>query len=94
MDCGATRKGAGVTKDEKRDRFLRLSRPRLRRAVAAMRVLGRCGNRTNYDYTAEEAAEVYAGLNAALVEVREAFSGPKEDERQLKLLAADEEARR
>lgn len=60
-----------------RERFEELAPKRTETALKAVRVLSRCGNRQSYEYTEEEAAQIFDALEAEVKAARECFK-PKE----------------
>lgn len=70
--------------ESKRDRFLRVAEPRVRRALKAIEIIGLIGgsNKYNYDFGSTDVEEIAAALRDA-VDVMEMRLGRKP--RQLKL---------
>ena len=51
-------------REEKRDRFVRLSEARTARAMQSIRIIGNLSNRNNYDFTSEDARKIAKTLHA------------------------------
>lgn len=65
---------AAAIKAENRERFLDVGRSRTIKARAAIRRLINVASKKSYDYTADEAAKIIAGLKEATKEVETAFT--------------------
>jgi hypothetical protein len=57
----------------KRDNFVRLAESRVSRAIDSMRVIGNLSNRSNYEYTEEDARKIIATLQAELNALKAQF---------------------
>ncbi len=70
-------------KETDRDKFVRLANKRVNNAIKAIELIGNLSNRSNYDYTSEDAEKIFATLNRELKVCRERFlkSSPKKDEK-------------
>lgn len=64
-----------LVREEARDRFVRLANRRTLNALKALDNVGRMGNKTVYEYTDAEAAEICDALASKLAAVRGAFQG-------------------
>ena len=67
----------------KRKRFERLAVKRTRRAIAALRILARCGNRAAYDYTPAEAEQLINALKIEVESLEDAFKPPESNQLEL-----------
>ena len=59
---------------ERRERFTKLAPARTKKALVALRNVGRCGNQASYSYTPEEAGKIIGALSDVLAEVQDAFA--------------------
>ena len=64
-----------MTPETKRDKFLRLAENRVNKVLDDLRILGHCGNRSNYDYTDEDVRIIFAKLEKGLRETKGQFLG-------------------
>lgn len=62
-----------LRKEEKRERFLRLAAKRVQKSLKALSQVANLGNRSTYEYTAEEAAKIGSAINEAVERVCDAF---------------------
>lgn len=69
--AGATEKTDGKTN---RERFTSTAVNRVNNVLDALRVLGNCADRANYEYTAEEWAKISAAIDAKLAETKALFT--------------------
>lgn len=60
--------------NSKRNDFIRLSGPRIERAVDALRVLGNCGDRKNYLYTEDQAETIFKQIDEAVAEFKARYA--------------------
>lgn len=60
------------------EKFRRVAAKRTRGVMAELVRLGRCADRTRYEYTAEEAAKVLTAVDASVETLRQKFVGVKE----------------
>lgn len=58
-----------------RDRFLQVAPKRTQRALDAIRLLGRCGNRATYQYEQKEVEKIFRALEDELARARSRFDG-------------------
>lgn len=68
-------------KETDREKFVRLATKRVNNALKAIELIGNLSNRSNYDYTAEDAEKIFVALNKELKVCRERFinAGGKRD---------------
>lgn len=64
-----------------REKFVRLANKRVNTAIKAIDLIGNLSNRSNYDYTQEDAEKIFLALNKELKACRERFisAGGKRD---------------
>lgn len=56
-----------------REKFVRLANKRVNNAIKAIELIGNLSNRSNYDYTQEDAEKILIALNKELKACRERF---------------------
>lgn len=56
-----------------REKFVRLANKRVNSAIKAIELIGNLSNRSNYDYTQEDAEKIFLALNKELKMCRERF---------------------
>ncbi len=56
-----------------REKFVRLANKRVNNAIKAIELIGNLSNRSNYDYTQEDAEKIFLALNKELRTCRERF---------------------
>jgi len=61
----------------RRDKFVRLANKRVNTAIKAIELVSNLANRTNYEYTSEDATMIYKALEKELREMRSRF-GPSD----------------
>ena len=65
------------------DRFRRLATKRTTNVLQALRVLGNCAHRGQYDYTEEEVKKIFAAIEKQLSETKAKFREPSKFEFKL-----------
>lgn len=63
-----------MKKETKKERFDRISSSRAQKITEMIRLLGNCSSKNNYEYTPEEAQEIFSGLEKELAEARSRFA--------------------
>ena len=58
-----TRKVAKEAAGKRRDKFVQLAQSRTVNAIKAIRVIGKLGNKSHYDYTEQDVKKIVAALN-------------------------------
>jgi hypothetical protein len=56
-----------------RDSFVRLANARVNKAIESIRLVGNLSNKSNYEYTDEDAERILDALKIALVDCRKRF---------------------
>lgn len=66
-----------------REKFVRLANKRVNNAIKAIGLIGNLSNRSNYDYTQEDAERIFLALGKELKACRERFfnAGRKREKR-------------
>ena len=67
-------------KESKSELFLRLAKIRTEKVLKAMRILGNCSNRNNYEYTSEQIESMSSALTNALDETMAKFTPSKKEQ--------------
>ena len=57
-----------------REKFVRLANKRVNNAIKAIELIGNLSNRSNYDYTQDDAEKIFLALNRELKACRERFA--------------------
>lgn len=63
------------TPETKRDRFRRLATKRTNEVIKKLDILGHCANKHSYEYTSEQAKEIFLAIERKLNEVKGLFKG-------------------
>ena len=66
-----------VVKESKEVRFSRLAKVRTEKVLRALRILGNCSNRSNYDYTEAQINKIGSELGLALDSTMAKFTKSK-----------------
>ena len=71
-----------MTRDEDREKFVRLAEARVTKALKDIKLIGNLSNRSNYSYTEQDAKKIYQSLRRAIDEMKAKFDskGAEEDE--------------
>jgi hypothetical protein len=72
-----------MEKEVKNARFKRVAERRTRAVLRDLRILGNCGNRGNYSYTAEEVHKIFSEIALKVKETKSKFHFPKDKEFKL-----------
>lgn len=62
-----------MAKNNKREKFVRLAQARVERAIKNLRLIGNLSNRSNYEYSDADIAEIMTVLESELRELRTRF---------------------
>ena len=76
--------------ESKSDRFRRVIEARVNKCSNLLRLIGNCANKNVYEYTPEEAEDVFAYLQEELDRAKERFSRPEGERRRFSLTNAEE----
>ena len=68
------------TVEARRERFLRVALRRTNAALQALRLLGNCGNRSAYDYTAAEVEQIFKAVERELAAAKARFRKPEKEQ--------------
>ena len=67
-------------KESKTELFLRLAQPRVEKVLKALRILGNCSNRSNYEYTPEQIDRMSETIVKALEKTIVKFHDTKKEQ--------------
>ena len=65
------------TNESKSDKFLRVAKPRVQKILKAIRLLGNCSNRSNYEYTEQQITKIFTTVDNALNLTEKRFTKSK-----------------
>lgn len=70
-----------MARDADRTKFVELAEKRVRRSLKDIKLIGNLSNRSNYDYTDEDAKKIYKALKNAIDDMNARFNrkGDEED---------------
>ena len=66
-------------KESKAELFIRLAKPRTQKVLKAMKILGNCSNRNNYEYTESQVDSISNAIQNAVIDLLQKFK-PKDSE--------------
>ena len=66
--------------ESKEVRFKRVAERRVRAVLKDLRVLGNCGNRSNYSYGDSDFRKIFSEIDQAVKDAKSKYSLPKEKE--------------
>ncbi|WP_461538098.1 hypothetical protein [Spongorhabdus nitratireducens] len=71
-----------MAREEDRKKFKELAEKRVNKALKDIKLIGNLSNRSNYDYTDQDAKKIYGALKKSLDEMKARFdsNGSNEDE--------------
>lgn len=64
-----------MSKEIKRERFVRVAEQRTQKVLDALHMLSKCAATVNYEYTDEDVEQILAAIEKGVQEVRDTFSG-------------------
>jgi len=67
------------TPQTKRERFQRLAQKRVNEVMKKLEILGHCGSRQSYEYSPEEAKQIFIAIERKLNDVRTKFKASDAD---------------
>jgi hypothetical protein len=62
-----------MTREDDRKKFVKLAEARVGKALNDIRLIGNLSNRSNYDYTEQDAKKIYSALKKAVDEMKQRF---------------------
>lgn len=71
-----------MAREEDRKKFVKLAEARVGKALKDIKLIGNLSNRSNYDYTEQDAKKIYSALKKAIEEMKQRFdrNGAGEEE--------------
>jgi len=69
--------------ESKTERFIRVAERRTKGILRDLRILGNCGNKGNYSYTAEQIKKIFSEVDQAVKDAKGKFHLPKDKEFKL-----------
>lgn len=66
-------------KESKAERFLRLAKVRTEKVLKALRILGNCSSKGNYEYTSEQIESMFSTIQATLNLIEAKFTPSKKE---------------
>lgn len=71
-----------MTRENDRKKFVQLAEARVSKALKDIRLIGNLSNRSNYEYTEQDAKKIYSALKKAVDEMKQRFdrNGAGEEE--------------
>lgn len=66
------------TSENKHDRFLRIAKPRVKKVMKSLKVLGNCSNNSVYSYNQKEVDKMFDTIEQTLIQIKQKFSNTKE----------------
>ena len=70
-------------KESAAERFRRIASARTNKVLEALRILGNCANRQNYEYTEKEVDKIFSAIDRAVKETRALFRFPQKNKFKL-----------
>lgn len=77
-------KNSNEKKESKSESFVRIAEPRVKSVLRALRILGNCSNRNNYEYTNEQVENMYASISEGLDNMISKFTPSKSEQESFK----------
>lgn len=78
------KKSLNKPKESKSELFIRLATKRVSSVLKALRILGNCSNRSNYEYTSEQVDSLNVSLTNALLDTINKFTPSKKEQESFK----------
>ena len=74
-----------MSKETKRERFVRLAEARTNKILEMMRLLGNCASKSNYEYSEDDVKEIFTALERELRNTKNKFIEVEQKECKFKL---------
>ena len=71
-----------MSKETKRERFVRLAEARTNKIINMLQLLGNCSSRINYEYTDEEVEKIFKAINKSVEENKNKFKKNKDNKKR------------
>lgn len=78
-------KNISKKQESKAEIFLRLATIRTQKVLKAIRILGNCSNRNNYEYTNEQTTKIFESIHNTLDNIQAKFTQSKQEVESFKL---------
>lgn len=69
----------------KKERFKKVAEQRTNKIIKTIKLLGNCGNKSNYEYTEEEVKKIFNAIEKELKATKNKFYDGEEEEEVFKL---------
>ena len=73
------------TGETRRTRFVRIAEGRVNRILEGLDSLGKCSNRSNYDYSEDDVKKIFNEIEKKVRDVRAMFQGTAKNKARFKL---------
>ena len=73
------------TGETRRTRFVRIAEGRVNRILEGLESLGKCSNRSNYDYSEEDVKKIFNEIEKKVKDIRNIFQGVSKNKQRFKL---------
>ena len=67
-------------KESKAEAFKRIVEPRVRKVLKALRLVGNCSNRGNYEYNSEQIEKIFIRISESLIDTEKLFTKSKKEQ--------------
>ncbi len=64
-----------MSKESKRDRFVRIAEARTNKILDMLRLLGNCSSKSNYEYTDKDIKKIFSTLEREIKDTKNRFMG-------------------
>lgn len=65
--------------ESRNEKFCRIAENRTNNVLNALRLLGNCANRSNYDYTEQQVEQIFKAVDKAVSEMKSKYIMKKEE---------------
>ncbi len=71
--------------NKKREKFVKLTNNRVNKAIKQISLIGNLSNRNNYDYSEEEAKQIFKALEDEIRECKSRFEGQSKTDKKFSI---------
>ncbi|WP_428081185.1 hypothetical protein [Candidatus Avelusimicrobium alvi] len=64
-----------MSKESRRERFIRIAEARTNKILTMLRLLGNCSSKANYEYTEKDIRQIFGALEKEIRNTRNRFMG-------------------
>lgn len=64
-----------MSKESRRERFIRIAEARTNKILTMLRLLGNCSSKANYEYTEKDIKQIFGALEKEIRNTRNRFMG-------------------